>query len=108
MRDVLLSVRPKLRALDVPEWGRVWVRQWSGQERAEFRKAYQAEDKESSRLDAVMLVMSVCDEQGNRVFDMSDVDRILCLPASILDSVNSEILTVNGLGPDNVEHAKKN
>ena len=62
-------------AIPVPEWGGdVYVKTLSGTERDSFEEAY-AESK-MKQFRARFLVLTLCDESGERLFDDSDVEEL--------------------------------
>jgi len=62
-------------AIPVPEWGGdVFVKTLSGTERDAFEEAYSEQKMKSFR--ARFLVLTLCDDKGQRLFEDSDVAEI--------------------------------
>jgi hypothetical protein len=59
----------------VPEWnGEVYIKTLLGTERDQFEDAIS--DKKTRRTQEMLLVMTLCDENGKRLFDDKDVEAL--------------------------------
>ena len=101
------------RDVDVPELGgTVRVRAWTGADKDEWdylianRGNKVAGDPRGIR--SIAIVVSVVDEDGNRMLTESDVSTVGAWPTSAVDSVWTAIAELNRLGAGAVEDAEKN
>lgn len=95
----------------VPAWGgTVRVRTMNGQERDEFRAAIATEDGSVpvGRFNAALLVATLVDESGERLFTADDMAALQAKSAASLDRPASVAVRMNGLGGQAVEEAVKN
>jgi len=104
-----------LYRLYVQEWGGwVYARPWSGTERKTWglrceRAAESKNEKRLTLLTAELIALSLCDEQGHRIFKLEEADKINELSGTVLDRVEDWILRINGLrGEPDLEAAEKN
>jgi len=99
-RDAILSSDdlPRER-VDVPEWGgEVFVRTLTGTERDEFEQSMQGK-KDKINLDNVrarFAVLTICDEQGTRIFNAADAAKLGSKSAAALDRVFAVAQRLNG------------
>jgi hypothetical protein len=101
--DVLSS----MESVQVPEWkGPVNLRVMTGLERGRFEIANGAAPKETIR--GRLLVSTICDVQGNLLFEPIDAQAVGNLSSVALDRVFEVSLRINGIGPDSVEDEAKN
>jgi hypothetical protein len=114
----LLSKAAILAAVDlghedvpVPAWGgTVRIAAMSGLARDEFRAALAAhEDGAPVGYFACALLATCCvDEDGNRLFDIEDIEALRAKSAVSLDAPAAVAMRLNGLGGGAVETAVKN
>ncbi len=101
-----------LKHEDVPvkEWGgTVRVRTMTGTERDEFRAAIASETGVPvGKFSAALLVATLVDENGNRLFTAEDMVAMQAKSAKSLDAPAAVAMRLNGLGPAAVEDAVKN
>ena len=105
--------RPILRAVDIEGWGWLYLRVVTGKERGLLmgagRDASADAAGKTSRLQALVVAVCACDEEGVRLFDDKDAAWIETeVPVTILDAVMKEALALNGLAPESIEDAEKN
>ena len=112
LRTLILNANDKnLSEIHVPEWGvNLWLRGWSGKERAAFQQAYsQAKtDEEVANLSGLVVALTVCNDQGQRIFQIEDVELLNEKSATALDRVVNAALQHNGITKTAIEDAKKN
>lgn len=97
--------------VDVPAWGgSVRVRTMTGQERDEFRAAIATDEGGTpvGKFAAALLVVTVVDEAGARLFSAADMDALQKKSAASLDAPATVAMRLNGLGGVAVEEAVKN
>lgn len=105
----------KSEAVEVPEWGgSVNVRTMTGADRDAFESSMVTKDADGNRkpdmsnLRAKLVALTVVDDAGNRLFDVSDVDRLALKSAAALERVFVAAQKLNGLGAAAQEEAAKN
>ena len=102
-------------SVTVPEWGGdVLVRTMTGADRDAFEASMITTLPDGTRkpnmtnMRAKLVALTVVDQAGNRVFDVSDVDRLSLKSASALERVFNAAQRINGLGAQAEETAAKN
>jgi len=95
---ILASAHPKPKAVEVAEWGTIYIRTLTVGEILEQQT--DVKDGENRPAIARALCRVLCDEQGQRVFDpaqASDVDSVLALPWLLVRNVMEAANEHNGL-----------
>ena len=102
-------------SVEVPEWaGSVLVRTMTGADRDAFEASMITTLPDGTRkpnmanMRAKLVALTVVDDAGNRVFDVSDVDRLALKSATALERVFNAAQRINGLGVQAEEIAAKN
>jgi len=93
----------------VKSWGgTVRIRSMTGQERDEFRTAISTEEGgvPVGKFAAALLVATIVDESGNRLFTAEDMDALQKKSAASLDAPAAVAMRLNGLGGQAIEEAK--
>lgn len=105
----------KTEEVPVAEWGgSVIVRTMTGADRDAFEDSLITKDAEGNRkpnmvnMRAKLVALTVVDEAGARMFDVSDVERLALKSASALERVFDAAQRINGLGAKAQEDAVKN
>jgi len=97
--------------VSVPEWGgEVYVRTLTGTERDAFEQALSGK-KNKPNLDNVrarFAVLTICDENGKRLFSDGDVKALGEKSASALDRVFEVASRLNGFSSEDAEELAKN
>lgn len=87
----------------------VYVRSLSGKERATLMQSIHKDDVVTMSMSPIhLVVMSACDEHGNRLFNDDDFDAVGEHDASVLDKLAVEAGKLNALSADAIDDAKKN
>ena len=111
-KSSILSINDlKHEDVHVPAWGgTVRVRTMTGQERDEFRNAISTEEGgvPVGKFAAALLVATLTDEAGARLFSADDMDSLRKKSAASLDAPAGVAMRLNGLGGQAVEEAVKN
>lgn len=99
--------------VSVPEWGGdVWVRAMSASERdkleSEQISARRDKRDELSNIRARVCARCIVDDEGNRMFDESDIEALGQKSAAALDRVFDAAQRLNGLSEKDVEALEKN
>ena len=115
-KDQILEANDlKNEAVDVPEWGgTVFVRTMTGADRDQFENSMVStlpdgtRKTDMSNLRAKLVALTLVDETGARLFDVTDVDRLGLKAAGALEKVFVVAQRINGLGGQAEEAASKN
>ena len=92
----------------IPEWGgEVLVRTMSGTDRDTFEASLLEKDGRMENVRARLVALTLCDSQGDRLFDDSEIAALGRKSARALDRVFSVAQRLNGIGVDQVDAAKK-
>jgi hypothetical protein len=96
---IIAGAKPRIITISVPEWGGdVCLRdQWD---------AWQIENEGAARyanIRARLLVLTICDEQGARLFTDKDIDIVSSMPAQTIDRLWDASCKLVGLRPEDVE-----
>jgi hypothetical protein len=109
-RDDILKVQDiEIERVDVPEWGgHVFVKGMTGTERDAFEMVVtkkRGKDVEVNMvgLRAKLIVTTVCDEDGKRLFTKKDVEKLGEKSASALQKVFEVAQRLSGLSSQDVE-----
>ncbi len=113
-KDQILSVRPKVKEIEVPEWGgSVFVRPVTLKEQAKLADLG-AKFEKASTLDRMkngtlcLIQWTVCDAEGESLFGPDDVAKLLDKSASAFLRLQDEILALSGLTTESREELEKN
>lgn len=97
----------KRERVHVKEWGRdIYVREMTGQERQEFLRIAR-DEKQHGKAEAFIIALVACDEDGEKIFSMDQVDALQRKNAKALDTLGKKILELNKIGDDAIEAEKK-
>lgn len=100
--------------IEVPEWGgSVYVRALSGAERDAYEAACLEKRGKSyetnlQNLRAKLCALTVCAEDGKRLFTEADIDALGGKSAAALDRLFAAAKRLSGLGAEDVEELAKN
>lgn len=115
-KQTILSLKSRLKTeavsiegLDAP----IFVRGLSGRERDGFENAcFQQRGKQrvmtTENIRAKLLVRSICDEHGSRLFADTDEADLGAIPADILDRLFTVSQRLSGLGSSDIEEIAGN
>ena len=109
--DILKAEDVVLQELDVPEWkGKVWLRVFGGEEREMYEAAcYRGrESKDFRTLKALVVVYSVCDKDGQRLFTEADIPALNRKSSLAIDRIFRAAQDLSMLTEESVEAAKRN
>jgi hypothetical protein len=114
-RDSFLSQKPtRTREVDIPEWGGiVRVKALSGAERDAIEQKQFDQGRRSTRVTvagfrARLVVFGVIDEEGNRIFNESDLPAINEMDGSVIDRIATAVSELSGYTPAEVERLEGN
>jgi len=108
-KDAILAADDLPReTVNIPEWGgEVLVRTMSGKDRDAFEASLLEKDGRMENVRARLVALTLCDSQGDRLFDDSEIAALGRKSARALDRVFSVAQRLNGIGVDQVDAAKK-
>ncbi len=111
-RDEILSKTSlKKQIVSVPEWGgEIYVSEMSGQARDEWEQSLQERNSNNQLVSprAKLVIATVVDENGNRLFTDKDTEQIGKLSAVSLSNICVVAQKLNKLLADDLDEAKKN
>jgi len=114
-KDQIFSVQDLLiEEVEVPEWGgTVFVRGMTGTERDSFESSVvdirgSSQKVNMINLRAKLVSLSVCDEQGNRIFNDSDVIELGKKSAIALQRIFDVAQRLSGLSKEEMKTLEKN
>lgn len=95
--------------------GTIGVRELSGQQLLEYNERVNAMKDKNPTLDtstsmelmSMLVVMSVCDEDGNLLFNMDDVEQIKQISFDTQITIATKALELSGLAKEAVTEAKE-
>jgi len=114
-RDQILKAKDiPMEKVSVPEWGgEVMVKGLSGKERdwfelSVFEQKGRNQKVNMANLRAKLASLSICDEEGNRLFSEDDVEELAKKSAVALQRVFSIAQRLSGLSNEEAEILAKN
>jgi len=113
-KQQILSTSPRLKEVDVSEWGgSVFICPLTIHEQAKLADLGTKYEK-SSVVDRMknctlrLVQWSVCDEQGNPLFEAGDLEPLMRKAASAFLRLQDAILALSGLTEESHEELEKN
>lgn len=111
-KEEILNIddRATLERVEIPEWGgEAYVRIMSGRERDALEESFR-QGKKVSMLDAraKLVAKTLCDENGKRIFQDSDVPELTKKSAAVLDRLFDVAARLSGMAANDVEDLVKN
>jgi hypothetical protein len=105
-RDEILALREyRTDSVDVAGWGKVMLREMSGRDR--FTLSDAARDNAADFM-AEVLVRSVCDEAGARLFKDDDAAALAAKPLRVIETLFERAMVLNGMDKTSREADSKN
>lgn len=99
-----LSAVNEPKKINIPEFdGDIYIRQISVGEQEQIAKHL---EKQKGNNIALSFIFGVCDEKGNRLFTIDDLEKINQINFKAMLSVIKEINKLNGLDADTADHEK--
>jgi hypothetical protein len=114
--EILNSRNFGVKEIEIPDLGKVFIRKWSGAERAKFLKASIAVNDGDVNVnfdnvfDNMFLAatLSLCNELGERMFKDNEVELVSGINGDIIQAVYQESLKLNKLSQASLEESAKN
>ncbi len=107
--DILQANDIEKELVEVPEWGgSVFVRGMTGAERDKFESSIIEQRGKDQRVNmanvrAKLAFMTICDENGNRLFDEKDVQSLSQKSAAALQRVFIVAQRLSGIGEEDIK-----
>lgn len=99
---ILAADDNKLDKVDVPEWGgSVYIKVLSGTDRDSFEESYSEQKMKNFR--SRFLVLTLCDEKGERLFTEAEVDELGKKSAVVLARLFDKSWALNAFRTEDVE-----
>lgn len=107
---ILAADDMKRESVDIPEWGGiVYVRTMTGTERDTWeRMMIAAKDKTSYPLRASLCALCICDDVGNRIFAVDEIDSLGEKSSAALDRIFEIATRLNKIGGNDVKELEGN
>lgn len=114
-REQILAAQDlPMETVSVPEWGGdVMVRTLTGSERDQFEKLIITQQGKRAvqnldNLRAKLCSVSICDEQGNRLFSQADIETLGKKSSLALQRVFEVAMKLSGFSQEDLEELTKN
>lgn len=104
----------KTEEVNIPEWGdSVFVRGMTGAERDTYEATVVEQNGKNTKVNlknarARLAIMTVVDEDGNRLFTPADLSILSGKNAAALDRIFAVASRLSGIGNDDMEELSKN
>jgi hypothetical protein len=99
---ILAAKDVKVESHPVPEWGgEVYIKTLSGTERDAFEDAYSSDKMKNFRVR--FLVLTLCDENGERLFSDSEVEELGKKSATVISKLFEKAWGINAFRAEDVE-----
>jgi hypothetical protein len=109
-KEKLLGLKPRIEKVDI-EGDCVYVRSMTVSERDQWEQLILAKrdaGKLYNQFRASLLVRTICDEHGSRLFDDADVDKVSEMAAEVADSLYDVGARLSGISKEAVQEVQKN
>jgi hypothetical protein len=109
--EILAKTDLKKETVTVEEWGgEVIVSSMSGTYRDAWEQSIRQKDASGNLVSprAKLVIFTVVDEQGNRIFKDDDIEAIGKISSEALEKICTVAMRLNGLGAEEISKAKKN
>ncbi len=109
--EILSKTSLKTEKLTIEEWGGdVMVSEMSGAMRDGWEQSIREKDPSGKLISprAKLIIFTVIDENGERIFKDDDIEAIGKLSSSTLEKICLTAMRLNGLGSEEIDKAKKN
>lgn len=109
--EILSKTSLQTEKITIPEWGGdIVVSEMSGAMRDGWEQAIREKDASGKLVSprAKLIVFTIVDEKGSRIFKDDDVEAIGKLSSETLEKICIVAMRLNGLGAEEIDKAKKN
>lgn len=105
--QILQAKDARTERVEIPEWGGyVFVRMMSARQRDQFEAEQVSDPYKDIR--ARLAVHTVCDEQGEMLFTMADVEALSQKSAAALDRIFAAAVKLNRISKEDIDELEKN
>lgn len=105
--QILQAKDAKTERVEIPEWGGyVFVRMMSARQRDQFEAEQVSDPYKDIR--ARLAVHTVCDEHGEMLFSMQDVEALSQKSAAALDRIFAAAVKLNRISKEDIDELEKN
>lgn len=110
LRDRILNAKDRrVEAVFVPEWNvTVYLTEMTVGERSKMWEYVDTIKSSDPMLAPVMLMFTMCDENGERIFGNDDYQRVLNRCSNVVDRLGKRASDINNTVASAVDDAKKN
>ena len=111
LREQILETNDlPLEAVEVPEWKTtVYMRGMTAIERDHWELSiYEAKGIKMENIRARLVVLTICDENGNRLFNDDEVEKLGKKNAKVINRLFEIAQRLSGIGSKDVEELGKN
>ena len=106
--EILSKAVLKTEKVNIPELGGdIIISEMTGAARENWENSIEEKGKRTN-LRAKLLVASIVDESGNRLFTFDDVEAVSKLPFSIVEKLCDISSKLNGFTAEEIDKAEKN
>jgi len=106
--DILNCNDLKMEAVKVKEWeGTVFIKELSVKERIEFEASIKEKD-DTMRAMLTMLSISICDKDGNKLFEASDIEALYKKNVKVILKLFRIANKLSALNVESEEKLRKN
>jgi hypothetical protein len=101
---------PKVTLVSIPEWEEsVFIRQMNSRERDRYEgESLEAKGKFWDNLRARLLVVTLSDSEGNRLYQDDELEAVASIPGPVADLLWSAAMSWNKMFKEDVVTAEKN
>ena len=111
-KEQILNARDReIVKVEVPEWGgSIYLKSLSGSDRDEFESiSVQANEKKNwKNIRAQLLVYTITDESGNKLFEKKDIEKLGAKSGKVLDRLFVESQKLSKIRNEDIEGLEKN
>jgi hypothetical protein len=114
LRESILAAKDNEPVPFECEWGKIYIRRFTGAQAAEWQKFAANSFSEDGKLihpdtfRAKLVQLSVVDEKNELVFPPTDVSQLTTKNAAVVAQIFTEAVRVNALTPEEVANARRN
>ena len=101
----------QIKTLNIPEWGGdICLKTMTGFQRDKYESEILKCQKNNSfvNMRVKLAIYTVCDEDGNLLFEEKDINLLTKKSASALDKIFDEATKMNGISEEDIEELEKN
>jgi hypothetical protein len=102
-KDDLLAIKPRVEKVELPaERGELFVREITGRQREIFLTKF-GPDNEDKNMMTTVACWCICDADGKRFFEDSDLEKVGDLPAEVISAIYWKVSEISFTSVDEAE-----